>query len=359
MEKEYDLIIIGAGPAGCMTAYLTAGGMKVLLVDRLGASKECGGLLAPDAQKELGSLGLTLPAGVLCGPQLFAVKALDMKNDVSRLYQRHYLNMDRELFDAHLRELAVRAGADLLRGEFLGARRTTSGVDVSVSAEGRALEFKARALAGADGSRSRVRHIMFDGGGRIRRYIALQQKIRLRRPMPHFLALFDSSITDFYGWVIPKGDYALLGVSLPHRGDALKMFDAFSRNVAGRIGFEAVSRIRGAFISRPRGPSDFMTGAGHVFLAGEAAGFISPTSSEGISYAFQSAYALAAALDGGYERAGEEYAKKCASIKSGLMMKNLKLPFMYNEGLRKAVMLSGAGAIHLNAVGVRSSLRSE
>ena len=66
----YDVAIIGAGPAGATLARLLAGSFDVLLIDRRRLdeppgcrrrAKCCGGLLAPDAQKALASLGLDLP----------------------------------------------------------------------------------------------------------------------------------------------------------------------------------------------------------------------------------------------------------------------------------------------------------
>ena len=76
----YDVTIIGAGPAGATLARLLAGkGMRILLVEKsLSMDKCCGGLLAPDAQAMLSRLGLGLPRDVLGGPQLFAVRAVDL-----------------------------------------------------------------------------------------------------------------------------------------------------------------------------------------------------------------------------------------------------------------------------------------
>lgn len=64
---EYDIVIVGGGPAGATLARLLPEGFKVLLIDTKshsddgGFKKPCGGLLAPDAQKSLGKFGLTLP----------------------------------------------------------------------------------------------------------------------------------------------------------------------------------------------------------------------------------------------------------------------------------------------------------
>ena len=66
MSLEYDVTIIGAGPSGSIFASELSKrnlNLKIAIID--GQSDEnkkpCGGLLAPDAQKELAKLNLTLP----------------------------------------------------------------------------------------------------------------------------------------------------------------------------------------------------------------------------------------------------------------------------------------------------------
>ncbi len=120
----YDLVIVGAGPAGATLARLVAGRYRTLLVERRapGAvlsgprqAKCCGGLLAPEAQRALAALGLGVPRDVLVGPQLFAVRAIDVPARLERHYARAYLNVDRGLLDAWLRSL-VPAGVTVRAG---------------------------------------------------------------------------------------------------------------------------------------------------------------------------------------------------------------------------------------------------
>ena len=108
----YDVAIIGAGPAGATLARLISDRFGVLLVDKRRLSgadtdefpgKCCGGLLAPDAQGMLSKMGLGLPKSVLVDPQLFVVRAIDVKQRTERYYQRYYINMDRGRFDYQCR----------------------------------------------------------------------------------------------------------------------------------------------------------------------------------------------------------------------------------------------------------------
>lgn len=50
----------------------------------------------------IAKLGLGLPKDILVDPQLFAVRTIDLNNNLERLYQRFYFNMDREKFDRWL-----------------------------------------------------------------------------------------------------------------------------------------------------------------------------------------------------------------------------------------------------------------
>ena len=81
----YDVAIVGAGPAGATLARLIGRRYRVLLVDKrrwegdartFASDKCCGGLLAPDAQRMLSSLGLGLPRDVLEDPQQLRDRAL-------------------------------------------------------------------------------------------------------------------------------------------------------------------------------------------------------------------------------------------------------------------------------------------
>ena len=74
----------------------------------------------------------------------------------------------------------------------------------------------ARHVVGADGANSAVKRLLFPDAPPIRSYAAYQEAHARPFPSQHFCAFFDSRVTDFYGWSIPKGDHTLLGVALPH-----------------------------------------------------------------------------------------------------------------------------------------------
>ena len=88
---DFDLIIVGGGPAG---ATLAPRSMRCAVIYRSDLSKPCGGLLSEDAQCSLARYDITLPKDVLVDPQIFSVKTIDLEAGLVRHYQRTYLNMD-------------------------------------------------------------------------------------------------------------------------------------------------------------------------------------------------------------------------------------------------------------------------
>lgn len=98
MSFDYDLAIVGSGPAGATLARLMDSGMRIAIIDKKqhgsgSFEKPCGGLLAPDAQKALSRYDITLPKDVLVDPQIFSVKTIDLASGLTRHYQRCYLSL--------------------------------------------------------------------------------------------------------------------------------------------------------------------------------------------------------------------------------------------------------------------------
>ena len=352
----YDIAIIGAGPAGSTLARMLSAEYRVLLVDRRrldlepGRSrleKPCGGLLAPAAQRELARQGLGVPTSVIAGPQLFAVRTVDLAARLERLYQRFYVNVDREAFDRWLVSL-IPDSVERCWGWSLSAIEEdpeAPTLHFRTAEDGRAC-VRARLVVGADGASSTLRRLVYPMEPAPARYSAIQATFDLSASEPFYGAIFDERLTDFYGWTIPKAGTMVVGGAFPVGPGTMARFDelvARLREVGFRFGREA--NRTAAAISRPTRPGQLLAGRGRVLLVGEAAGFISPSSAEGISYALRSGSDLAGALRGGIEAPAERYIAAARPLALRVGMKAAKSGAIYGPATRRFIMRSGLGAI--------------
>ena len=343
----YDVVIIGAGPAGSTLARMLDKKYKVLLIDQRDSAsdvreKPCGGLLAPDAQGMLAQLGLGIPRDILVGPQVFGVKTIDFDNSLERYYQRHYLNISRDKFDKWLSSLIPR------NVEFecscIYKSHSILGDDIEVCLRKNDSEsfIKTKILVGADGPMSRVREQVFKNSTLPDKYVSIQNWYKTDGKIPYYISVFDKEVTDFYSWIIQKENYLLIGSAIPHCGDANAKFSLLLEKLK-RYGFQIgdLHKKTGSLIMRTRKLQQINTAKEKIALVGEAAGFISPSSAEGISYALLSASYLAKSINKNYDNFRHEYAKQARKIKRNIFMKNIKIPFMYNSFIRKLIMKSG------------------
>lgn len=347
----YDVAIIGLGPAGATAARLLDKRFRVAVIDKKrlngedgGFNKPCGGLLATDAQKALSRFNLTLPVGILVDPQIFAVRTIDLMTNITRHYQRFYINLDRHKFDLWLASLLPKRVDVFDDAVCTGIIKSEGGYEVAFVQNGEEKKVAAKVIVGADGAASIVRKTFFKARS-IRQYTAIQQWFVDTHATPFYSSIFDASLTDCYAWSISKNGFFILGAALPIRG-ARAAFETLKQKLAG-VGFLLGEPIKteACLVCRPSSMRDFCCGADGVFLVGEAAGFISPTSLEGVSFAFESARALSEALNHNPDDPQKSYRKRTLKIRMRLLLKQLKSPFMYDPLLRTLVMKSGLQSI--------------
>lgn len=347
----YDIAIVGAGPAGANLARLIGDKYKVLIIDKRDlendnpgqhANKCCGGLLAPDAQKMIAKMGLGIPKDILVDPQLFAVRTIDLTNNLERFYQRFYYNMDREKFDRWMVSLIPDSVEQKFNTNFKSFSPISGGYEVRYIFNGVEIAARTKIIVGADGASSKVRKSICKDGPAPLKYIAIQGWFENSFQMPYYTAVFDEEISDFYSWMIPKDNYLILGAALKPKDDPREKFDLLKRKLSD-LGFCFDNKVKteGAFILRPKKVSQFYIGVDGVTLIGEAAGAISPSSAEGISYALKSSLYLAQSLENGIEGYYSRYKKMVKDIKLNILLKNTKSPAMYNPLVRHLVMRSG------------------
>lgn len=357
MKDFYDTVIIGGGPAGSTFARIAAeSGISMLLIDGgCENGKPCGGLLAPDAQKVLAGFDLTLPRDVLADPQIFAVKTIDIPTKKIRYYSRMYLNMDRAKFDRWLLSL-IPDTVDRINGRCRHIEKSGGEFTVTFRSEASVHTVRCRRIVGADGANSIVRRTFFPCD--IMHYVAIQQWFdsdKIKRSShnekalinvfnPFYSCIFDPETSESCSWSINKDNYFIYGGSFaPEKCRA--MFERQKQRFEKLMGVQLGKPLRteACKVLRPRKLTDFQTGGEDIFLIGEAAGFISPSSFEGISSAMKSGRLLAAAFRSGSPQL--TYRRSVRGIKLRLYLKCFKRYFMYTPFLRRLVMGSGATSI--------------
>jgi flavin-dependent dehydrogenase len=358
-NQSYDVVIVGAGPAGSVLAQLIGNTYKVLLLEKRdfrkpfgqplysGLQKCCGGLLDSSAQKMLAQLGLALPEHVLSSPQPFGIKAVDLNSGQSRNFQRNYINIDREAFDKWLCSIVPQSVHVWFNAWYQKHEEMDDKIVVRYTQDGNIHSVKTKILVGADGAISAVRRKLNISGPK-RRYFSIQEWFEDAAPLNAYGAFFDNRISDFYSWTIPKKNALVVGASFPARKNCLERFELFKqelRKQGFKIDPEKSFRKNGAFILRPRSFFQTSAGKGNVALIGEAGGFISPSSAEGISFAMRTAYALAESLLNDFSNWQNLYRRKLWKVRLAIILKNMKAPLMYNPIFRRPIFASGLTSI--------------
>ncbi|MBN1620384.1 FAD-binding protein [candidate division WOR-3 bacterium] len=354
---DFDIAVIGAGPAGSTLARLISEKFNVVVLDKRDLNstastnfpqgKNCGGLLAPDAQKMLAKFGLGLPSKILAEPQLFSVKAIDLGTGLKCHYQRHYINIDRQKLDAWLLSLTLGKIQYESNSFYLSHSDSSEYCEVSYRKGGKVKKIRVKAVVGADGANSAVRRITFPSKS-LRRYLSVQEWHETGEATPYFSSIFDSQITDFYSWTIPKNGYLILGSALKNPSDIFSKFRVLKEKLRKHgFVFRENFAVRGCYLERPMNVSELAFAKGRTALVGEAGGFISPSSAEGLSYAFWSALNLAKSLENGISGFSERYIKNSKNISLNIAGKIVKSPFMFNSFLRKAIMKSKLNSIEV------------
>ena len=349
----YDIIIVGGSVAGSCVARLLANNYKILIIDRRDLQKEeptkdkcCGGLISEEAQKMFACMGLSIPKSVLVTPQIFCVRTIDLETGNDNYYQKHYLNINRSRLDAYLLSL-VSNKINFIEGTFHSYYENENAITVTFFKNGEKYTEKCRYLIGADGASSAVKKQNTTSTFSYK-YIAIQEYFKIKEPQPFYTALFDKNITNFYSWTIPKDNYLILGSALHQDNNVFSKFNLLKEKLK-KYNFDFSSPIKrnGAVIIRPRKISEISTGSENVFLIGEAAGFISPSSSEGLSYAFKSAIALSQAFLQNTCDISKQYSKNINYIKRTIFMRNLKSPIMFNSFLRNMAIKSNLLSLNI------------
>ena len=291
--QTFDVVVVGGGPSGATAAYdLATKGRSVLLLDKAGRIKPCGGAIPPRLIRDFAIPQDLLVARITSARMVSpTAKEVDMPIDTDG-----YVGMvDREVFDEYLRERAADAGATRATGSFETLSRDTDGTAVveyraKGAADGAPLErVRARLVIGADGARSQVGKQAVPGADKVKCVFAYHEIVEAPQDEVRSYdanrcdVYYQGKLSpDFYAWIFPHGKTVSIGTGSMHKGFSLRGSVAELRKATG---FDKVRTLRHEGAPIPLKPLKKWDNGRDVLLAGDAAGVVAPASGEGIYYA--------------------------------------------------------------------------
>lgn len=282
----WDVIVVGAGPAGATAARVAAeNGCETLLLERAAIPryKTCGGGL-------IGASLAALPAGLTLNVYDTARQfTFSLNGRKERTLDSSYPTIAmvyRSELDAALTEAAAAAGAEVRDSTMLTALEQ-QGATVTVKTN-RGDTLRARAVVGADGSASRVSRYVGVQCAQVD--LALEAEVPVdERTAENWRgrALMEwGPLPGSFGWVFPKGDVCTAGV-VAARGNPAAL-RAYKEDFLKRQGLLGPRPLHDTgHLTRCRRRDSPLT-RGRVLVAGDAAALVDHWSREGISYALRS-----------------------------------------------------------------------
>ena len=339
MAEHYDVVVVGAGPAGAAAAYTAAAQTaRVALIDHKSfpRHKLCGGLITGRAKRYFREVFDTD----------LAVDPLDRKDVIEFRFQGRpagvidgappmYLSMRWDL-DHYMCGLAIARGAEDMTG--LGVNEIDMDGRVITLKDGRRIGYGV--LIGADGVNSMVARCLFGQSFDHKRIgFGLEIEAAGKDLRPDDPIRIDIAAARWgYGWCFPKCRSTTVGVGglLAENEDMKSVMAAYLSSLGMDDGLSA---CKGQFL--PFGDYRKRPGKGAVLLAGDAAGLVDPITGEGIAYAIRSgqlaARAAAKALQVGRpERALGLYRRQLRPTCRALWAANMLRPLVFRAGFRGA-----------------------
>lgn len=318
----YDVLVIGAGPAGCIAAKkLGESGYKVLLTEKMSLPREksCSGILIPKSIQIVENEFGKIPESVFSHPPVNKGIIINSAHGKEYRFESEGYNIWRNLFDQWMSLNAENAGCTLQTlTSATGCEEKEDHVKVTFtrmpagnskrgSKKGKPEIFheKARMVIACDGASSRIRKDLLNSP---QDYVITYQtfcKGSITLDHGFFHAFLDPQFSQYDAWFNVKDEYLIIGVGVKDASLMKHYHSKFVSHLKSKYNAQIESFERDEVGLMPHITPDFRVdlGKGRVLFAGDAAHLLNPLG-EGISSALASGYSAAEAVKTEYDFEG-------------------------------------------------------
>jgi digeranylgeranylglycerophospholipid reductase len=296
MRTDYDIVVVGAGPAGSMTAYHAARrGARVLMIEKrqeIGSSLRCAeGISRKGLEKAKIPVDKRWVSAEMKGAKLVSPNGSVFRIDESHAGDEVGLVLERHLFDKYLAERAAKAGVEInLKTAATGVIKEDGVVKgIRGTSFGEPFEASAGCVVGADGYESQIGR--WAGLDTVLKASDITSCFQYRmtglKTEPDFCEFVIGSVAPGgYAWVFPKGGdtanvgIGVLGSMLKRPGDVKFYIDRWIKQDPRLSCGQPLEAVGAAVSVSP--PVEKSTADG-ILLVGDAARVIDPITGGGIA----------------------------------------------------------------------------
>lgn len=261
------ITVVGAGPAGCLAAAESAAEYDVrLFEDHKVQPVQCTGLVSKSGFERLGiGLGDYVVNSVV-GAKMYSSSGSQL--EIRAKSEKAYV-LDRRLFDAHLRDIAVDKGVDFSN------QKVTNLTGNTIVAAGERV--KSDRIVVATGTNY---HLQKAAGFETPREFLIGAQYDLKVECEPDMVELHFIVDDFFAWVVPAGDIARVGLCT--KANPIPILDSFVRKLQQNNRVKSTKPLERSFGTIPIYQPNMKTQYGNNILVGDAAGHVKATTGGGI-----------------------------------------------------------------------------